>query len=87
MCPHTHIHAHTRTDPAYTSHSVAEAMIMKSLHPHPTQQGLALQLEGKYWVAWGTKALGSHIPPMDIFLVNTQCCLHNWNWLDAVRNV
>lgn len=41
-----------------------------------TQQGLALQLEGKYSMVWRTKAFGFHRPPMDIFLINTQrCCL------------
>lgn len=58
-----------------------------SVHPLTSQRSLALQLEGKDWVAWGTKALGFCTPPMGIFLVNTQYCLRNWNWPDTVRNI
>lgn len=81
--PRTGTHAYT--SPGYVSHCVTEAMVMETVSiPPSSQQGLTLQLAGKYWVAWGTKALGFRIP---LFLVNTQCCLHNWNWLDTVRNV
>lgn len=86
--PHTphDAQACTHTSPGYVSHRVTEAMVMEtvSIPPPASQQGLALQLEGS--IGW----LGGQRPSestrlVDIFLVNKQYCLHNWNWLDSVR--
>lgn len=63
--PHTphDAQACTHTSPGYVSHRVTEAMVMETVSiPPPLTAGPGITARRKYWVAWGTKALGVHTP-------------------------